>query len=95
MSTQTWAERNTREADDGEALVKTDRAWVSQNTVEADDDYERVMDGDECPCCGEDAMDRLPWSDDDWVHCATCGTVYDPASGDVFWAARTDGNTLL
>jgi rubredoxin len=91
MTTQTWAERNTCEADDGEAIVKTDRAWVSQNTVKPDFDYERVTDGAECPVCGEDAMDCLTWDDDgELVTCATCGTIYDPQTGLVTHEGEVD-----
>jgi rubredoxin len=53
------------------------------DAVEPDFDYERVADGCECPVCGEDAMDCLVYDDQDWVHCATCGTIYDPATGEV------------
>ena len=53
------------------------------NAVEPDSDYERVDDGCECPVCGEDGMDYLVYDNLDWVHCATCGTIYDPATGEV------------
>ena len=33
-----------------------------------------------CPECGERVMDRLVWSDDAAVECATCGAVYEPES---------------
>ena len=52
-------------------------------TVEPDFDYERVTDGNECPYCGEDEMDRLVWDDQDWVTCTTCGTIYDPERNEV------------
>jgi len=42
-----------------------------------------VADGCECPGCGEANMDNLIWDDQDWVHCQSCGMVYDPATGEV------------
>jgi rubredoxin len=32
-----------------------------------------------CPHCGENRHDELVWDDNDWLHCATCGHVYDPS----------------
>lgn len=31
----------------------------------------------ECPECGENRVDILEISDDDYVTCLTCGNVYD------------------
>ena len=40
-----------------------------------------VQPGCECPQCQEWSMDLLVWIDDDTVECATCGTRYQPATG--------------
>ena len=41
--------------------------------------HECVADGDECPACAENAVDRLVWdADGETVTCAVCGTVYTP-----------------
>jgi len=36
--------------------------------------------GCECPCCGENRIDWLPWIGPDYeeVECATCETIYTP-----------------
>lgn len=57
------------------------------------DRHERVGGGDrthaavrpgcECPTCREREMDLLVWVDDDVVRCATCGTRYNPTTGQV------------
>ena len=31
-----------------------------------------------CPGCGERLLDRLSWTDDECLCCATCATTYDP-----------------
>ncbi len=31
-----------------------------------------------CPHCGENRQDWLVWDENEWLHCATCGHVYDP-----------------
>ena len=41
---------------------------------------EYVCDGDECPECGESAVDNLVWDDDgELVTCQFCGYTYTPA----------------
>jgi len=41
---------------------------------------EHVCDGDECPECGESAVDNLVWDDDgELVTCQFCGYTYTPA----------------
>jgi hypothetical protein len=43
-----------------------------------DDTSNLVAPKDACPTCGERHVDHLVWTDDDIVHCTTCGTEYDP-----------------
>jgi hypothetical protein len=31
-----------------------------------------------CPSCGERRLDKLEWTEDDCLLCASCGTTYDP-----------------
>ena len=38
-----------------------------------------VSDANACPKCGENHVDYLVWNEYDYVTCATCGMVYDPA----------------
>ena len=38
-----------------------------------------VSDANACPNCGQNHVDYLIWDDMDWVHCQSCGFVYDPA----------------
>ena len=45
--------------------------------------HEAVPPGCECPCCREWCMDLLVWLDDDIVRCTTCGTRYNPTTGQV------------
>lgn len=35
-----------------------------------------VMDGHECPRCGESRVDYLPIDGDEHITCSACGTVY-------------------
>ena len=37
---------------------------------------EVVMDGHECPVCGECRIDQLPIDGDEHIRCATCGSIY-------------------
>ena len=47
----------------------------------AEGDLGLVVEGAECPQCGERRMDYLTWISDEqgeWVVCATCGKEYSP-----------------
>ncbi len=47
------------------------------------DNYVRVVyrslvrEGDECPCCGENRIDRLSWNDLGLVLCHECGWIWE------------------
>ena len=41
-------------------------------------DADTVVEGCECPGCGEDRVDTLGWLTDDVVECQSCGAHYDP-----------------
>ena len=45
--------------------------------------HEAVPPGCECPSCREWCMDLLVWLDDDIVRCTTCGTRYNPTTGQI------------
>jgi LSD1 subclass zinc finger protein len=48
---------------------------IYDNTKYAGDE-DVVMDGHECPKCGECRIDYLVIDGDEHIRCATCGTVY-------------------
>jgi Zn ribbon nucleic-acid-binding protein len=49
-----------------------------RNAMTNHDDDNLVSPDSACPKCGQRDMDLLVWIDDDIVHCAICGTEYDP-----------------
>lgn len=76
------------DADTGEVVVELGDAItpdlaeriVALGTAMACDcrHYELCPDGAECPGCGQRAIDLLEWDELECVHCAVCGSVYDP-----------------
>jgi len=45
--------------------------------------HQAVPPGCECPDCKEWRMDLLVWIDDEEVRCDSCGTIYNPGTGEV------------
>ena len=50
------------------------KMYVKVESLEPD----RCPNGCRCPNCGENQHDCLVWDENEWLHCTTCGHIYDP-----------------